>query len=211
MQYLYLLFVCLMSRTTNISRKNITLRDALDFSFFFSIWYETENFGIRPQRFPKRNIFSLKKQDKRSTFNEYQLRTISNFISNRTFKFINSSSIHSWNSRGRQRLVKFFTDGFTKLKIVFPKRSSKRDSILCYVKFFCFKRVTFSRKNYHRIAMQIDAKVHLTFKTRELCRAKVNKLRGITEFRIRHTKNRIFPALQLSFSSGTIFVFLFTQ
>lgn len=179
-------------------------------STFFSIRYIyirwNGNFGLRarllfprPQRFPipERNIFSLKKQDKRPTFEEYQPRRRSLFRIewNVPFQFINSSNNSCINylwTRGSFLPMNFHRGNWELCfslpnycwKIIIFLKLLEIDT-LCIWYFSALK--TFSRKNYHTIGMQIEAKVHHTFKTfaRELCRGKVNKLPRITKFHIR--------------------------
>lgn len=136
-------------------------------STFFSIRYIyirwNGNFGLRarllfprPQRFPipERNIFSLKKQDKRPTFEEYQPRRRSLFRIewNVPFQFINSSNNSCINylwTRGSFLPMNFHRGNWELCfslpnycwKIIIFLKLLERDWHSLHLIFFCFKHV----------------------------------------------------------------------
>lgn len=128
-------------------------------------------------------IFSLWRNKIRDLLSTTELYFESN--GNAPFQFINSSKNAMqqlsilW-TRGRQSLLNFFTNESIEeienlclfLIIIYTKLKNNNISetfgtrffdTLCTWYFSTLKK--FSRENYHRIGMQMEAKVHLTFKT----------------------------------------------
>lgn len=116
-------------------------------------------------------IFSLWRNKIRDLLSTTELYFESN--GNAPFQFINSSKNAMqqlsilW-TRGRQSLLKFFYQWKLfirswKIKNISETFGTRFFDTLCTWYFSTLKK--FSRENYHRIGMQMEVKVHLTFKT----------------------------------------------